>query len=281
MNKPDAILCADLHIRDDQPICRTDNYFQAQEKKLKFLISTAAEYSCPIICAGDFFDKAKSSKWLEIYIMGLIKEYEVTIHTIPGNHDLPYHSLEKISESSLGILEAAGVIKILKVDLEKLFITNIYHNKIGIMHKLLFFENISPELADNYYEELEKYHLTLLLCGDNHQTFYMDHKENIIVNPGSMMRMKADQMDHKPCFFLYYADENKIEQVFFPIEQNVITREYIDKKEIEDNKMLAYIERVNKNYKTGFDFEKNLENYIKTNKIKKSTEEKIRRYIDE
>ena len=35
--KPDAILMADIHARDDQPVARTDSYWEKQFIKLEFI----------------------------------------------------------------------------------------------------------------------------------------------------------------------------------------------------------------------------------------------------
>ena len=57
-SKADAILCADLHIRPDTPICRTDDFFDAMSKKIDFILSLSKEHNCPILMAGDLGHKA-------------------------------------------------------------------------------------------------------------------------------------------------------------------------------------------------------------------------------
>lgn len=280
-NKPYAILCADLHIREDQPVCRTDNYFAAQEKKLRFIFNLSKEHACPIYCAGDFFDKAKSSKRLEIFIMELIKEYDADIYCIPGNHDLPCHNLDELNNSSLGILEGATVIKIIKTSLGNIADLQIENKNIYISHK--YIDKFWLD-ANCFYKSFPVNNDCLYLFGDNHNTIVSHVCEDTntvhIVNPGSMMRMTADQVEHKPCIFLYYAKNNKIEKILLPIKQNIISREHIEKKEIENKQMTAFIKRMNLNYNIGFDFKNNMDNHLKTNPIKKSVEEKIWRFIE-
>jgi len=102
---PIALCCADLHMREDQPLARTDNYQETQWGKFLFLLSVAESYVIPVLCAGDFFHKSKVSKQFEKKIIRQIEQSEIDFYILPGNHDLPYHSLEHLNNSSLGILE--------------------------------------------------------------------------------------------------------------------------------------------------------------------------------
>ncbi|MCK9281530.1 MAG: metallophosphoesterase, partial [Melioribacteraceae bacterium] len=81
------IACADLHLRDSIPHARTDDYWKAQEKKFRFLIDTANEKNCDIYCAGDFFHRAKSSSFLEAWIIEQLQDLKnegLKFHVIPG-----------------------------------------------------------------------------------------------------------------------------------------------------------------------------------------------------
>jgi hypothetical protein len=78
--------------------------------------------------------------------------------------------------------------------------------------------------------------------------------------------MSADQIDHKPCVYLWYAKENKVEKVYYPIEQGVISREHIDVKEKREGRIAAFVNRLKGNVEIGLSFEKNMEQYLLTNK---------------
>ena len=62
--KADAIITADIHLRESTPICRTDNFFEALFNKIKFLKELKKQHKCKIIDGGDLFDSAKSSLYL-------------------------------------------------------------------------------------------------------------------------------------------------------------------------------------------------------------------------
>ena len=52
---PSAILTADIHLRDDIPICRTDDYWRSMWQKVKFISKLQKQYQVPVLDAGDLF----------------------------------------------------------------------------------------------------------------------------------------------------------------------------------------------------------------------------------
>jgi DNA repair exonuclease SbcCD nuclease subunit len=240
-----AILVSDLHLTDSTPVSRIDDYQAAQIRKLQFLQKLSEENNnCPVLCAGDVFDYWKASPWLCSMAYEYLPENFICI---PGQHDLPGHSLQEYEKSALGLLDKAKRIIVLKggvleVD-EDIYVegvpfgqfsnftptnVNFSKRKILMFHELVWQDN-PPSwdkngkviTADDILDNLGRY-FDLILTGDNHQGFIRENEYGkLLVNPGSMMRINADQENHKPKCYLYYADSNTIEAVDLPIEQNV------------------------------------------------------------
>jgi len=55
MKRVDAILVGDIHLRENKPICRTDDWEKVMKTKLTLIKDTAKKYNVPVICAGDVF----------------------------------------------------------------------------------------------------------------------------------------------------------------------------------------------------------------------------------
>ena len=51
----DAILTGDWHLREDTPICRTDDFQTAQWEKVRIISDLQKKYNCPVIHSGDLF----------------------------------------------------------------------------------------------------------------------------------------------------------------------------------------------------------------------------------
>lgn len=277
MKNPIALCCADLHMREDQPLARIDNYQETQWKKFLFLLKTAQSYKIPVWCAGDFFHKARTSKKFEKEIIAKIEYYDIHFNIIPGNHDLPYHSLDNLDDSSIGILELSDKVYVYNYELDSMLPGQIQDIKIGMIHSLIHRDNPmkvdGKTISTKAKTLLKKYpDLDVIISGDNHESFIAEHEGRLLINPGSMMRMTAAQIDHKPSVVLLY-DDLSYEIIYFPIEKGVIDRSHIEKKDNYDMRMDKFIKKISDKEKISVSFEENLYNYMRVNKIRKSVEE--------
>ncbi len=290
-----------MHLRLDQPECRTDNYTHTMIGKLNWLYDLQQEHgNCPVVYPGDLFDKWKSSPELEaLAILKLPKGYAV-----PGNHDLPYHNTDLFDRASLAVLTAAGTVECLHKEgslAEKLdsFITGFPEGsslkgahmerdkndrlQIALMHEMVWSKDRPyPGCeADNAKRLMKKMkNFDLIVTGDNHAQFVVENNDQILVNAGSFMRMSADQKDFKPAVYLYYADDHEVERIPIPIEKNVISRDHLDKVNKKQGRMNAFVKALNDQIEVGMSFEKNVEMYLKKNKIEKHIRTLVEETID-
>ena len=105
----DAILSADWHLRDTVPRCRTDDYWKAQEDKVKQIYAMGYEFGCPVFHAGDLFDHWKNSPYLINWCLNNLPEH---FYTCIGNHDVPQHNIDNLEKCGLGVLETAKKIEL-------------------------------------------------------------------------------------------------------------------------------------------------------------------------
>lgn len=277
----DLILCGDLHLREDTPVCRTDNFLAAQWKKLEFIFDLQMEHNCPVLCSGDLFNTAKPS--LEL-LSNVMKRIPYQFNTVYGNHDLPNHSLNEQEKCGVYALAVANKLTILEgthfnqLPEKHFFNLEIKGKKILVWHVMTY----TTELPFPGCEELKARSLLkkypeydLILTGDNHTPFTQTYEGRLLVNPGSMMRQKADQMNYKPAVWLYYAADNTVEPVYLPIEKGCISREHIDVIEQKESRIQAFIETLNKEGLDFVNFEHNLKIFLKKNGVDKKIEEII------
>ena len=298
LNKiPSAILASDLHLREDTPQCRLDNYWDVQEKKLNFLFSLAKQHQIPILIAGDLGHKPRwSCRLLEWFISKVNKE--IKIFAIPGQHDLINHRTDLWESSAVGVLHAAGAITLLGFDTFPLDIEFddfwLYGFPYGVgIQKIKRADNLKPRIAMTHEMIIEKIDLfpnqnaikgnqilkkhkqfSIVHSGDNHQPFVVEYEDRKLVNPGSLMRSTAAQEDHTPRVYLWYADTNEVEAVYLPIEQGVISRTHIDVAKERENRNEAFINRVNSDTEIELSYEDNIENYFQKYRTEKRVVEK-------
>ena len=282
--RADLIITSDFHLRESPPICRTDDFFAAQTRKLVALSKLQKEHNCPVIHGGDLWDHWKPSPYLITYaIMHLPKEF----WTIFGNHDLPSHSLDLVDKCGINTLEKVGRIKILsgthwnQIPQEASFL--IEDRKVLVWH-VMTYQGKKPWPGCTDPESLrllKKYsEYDIIITGHNHKPFIEEYENRILVNPGSLMRQSADQADFRPRVYLYYADTNEVEPVYLPLEDGVVSREHLERSEERSERINAFISKLDGEWQAGLSFEANLEEFFKHNRVRKQTKEIIYKAVE-
>jgi predicted phosphodiesterase len=308
-SKADAILCADLHIRPDAPICRTDNFFDAMENKINFILDLSKQHDCPILVAGDLGNHALNNGWPTWLLNWTIEKFDCVqyfeydnarsnLFVIPGQHDLPNHRLDLLKKSGIGVLAKAGKIKLFEkkeavnikdkfnlfafpygIEIEDPwpFDTSLHGPNIAIIHQMIIKNKpLWPgQNASKGHQILKKFpRYDLILSGDNHNSFVVEYQGRKLVNPGSMMRTTIDQENHEPQVYLWYANTNEIETVYLPIKKNVISRTHIEIAKKRESRNASFIRRINNDIEIKLSYEKNISAYFNRYRTQKRIIEK-------
>ena len=230
-----AIACADLHLSLTPPPARAGepSWFDAMARPLQEVKDLADKYKCPVLCAGDIFDRWNSPAELINFAIDKLPHRMIAT---PGQHDLPLHAIEDIRKSSYWTLVGAGVI----IDL---YPTDPYHSGGGLnpdifrVYRFPWGATIAPPrvsfsgvgfsgtniaLTHQYawipghaYPDApdaakvtiarakrEWAGYTTVIFGDNHKGWYarldMVDQSQYIFNCGGLMRRKSDELNYKP-----------------------------------------------------------------------------------
>ena len=285
--KPTAILTSDWHLREDTPTCFTGNWHQEQWKAVEIIRHLQAEYKCPVLHAGDLFHHWKPSPGLISQALWFLPE---DFHTIYGQHDLPQHNWELREKSGLNTLKVAGAVKVLSVchygqepndpTIRACELTK--QKNVLVWHHLTYIQKPFPGASGGMAEGiLRKYPQFSLICtGDNHCSFTVEYKGRRLVNPGNLTRQTAAQIDYQPRVALWYAEDNSIEWVNLPMQEGVISREHIERKEERDNRIDAFINRLDGDWKAEMSFEENLENFFQANNVREPIKDIIYKSLE-
>lgn len=288
MRKVDAILTADWHIRATTPECRLDDFLSAMWQKVEAVFSLAQTHQCPILIAGDIGHRSQWPNWLIEKFIHLINKYKVIIIAIPGQHDLPQHNLDLRHRSAYGILVEGKHIQEPALNDWALiagfpFGIRLKHSEINIAmaHQMVIEgkPDWPGQQAYNAAGLLKKFpEYRLILTGDNHKAFVIKYKNRLLVNPGSLMRTTATQVEHKPRVYLWNTEKNKVELVYLPIDPDAVDRSHIDSylaPQQQDKRIAAYVDRLNQSYELSLSYENNLEKHIQANNTISPVESRI------
>jgi len=291
--KADAILASDLHIRGDVPICRTDDYIEAQDKKLNFMFELCQTNDCPLLIAGDIGHVSQWPNRLLERFISIASKYAIDIIGIPGQHDLPQHKIDNLNKSGCGVLNACGTIQMINVPViyKDKFIINPFpwgkkivearnldlpnvamSHQMVIENKLLWPGQIAPK-GNQLIKKFVSYQL--ILTGDNHSSFVSECDNRWLVNAGSMMRMTAAQREFKPSIYKWFIGGNRIENVRLPIHEGVVSREHLKNKKNREESMSTFTSKIEDEVESTLFFEKNMESYLNKHRTKKQVKNKI------
>ena len=271
------ILMSDMHLRFDKPVCRTDDYIQAQTNKLKhvsdYMLHNGIE---TILHGGDLFDYWKPAPELITYAMSNMSHGSLI--SVAGQHDLPQHSMALLKKSGIGTLKESEYVSnykkkdvhITEVNFGEPIPTCIERTKephILIIHTYLWV-NKTPFAEDNSNAErfFDKHNcFDLILSGDNHQPFVLQDGHRLLVNPGSMMRMESSQKDYEPGFYVWDSATFELEFHPFQIDKNAVSDKHIITQEQKDARIEEFTNKLRYNFEGNLSFEKNMREFLKNN----------------
>lgn len=231
MRDPIAILTSDLHLSLSRPICRDDDdWMETQAFYLGQIKQQADKYNAPVICAGDIFDKWNSSAELINFALEHLPDEMICV---AGQHDLPLHSWEDRKRSAYWTLVQAekihditeGLCIIPKgqkfvahgfgwnVDLEPLgehrdIANHLPH--LAVIHRYCWTDGKSYPDAPRegkvsaWKKSLKGYDAAVV--GDNHIGFLTKCGECNLLNCGTFIRRKSDEVKRTPRLGFLFPD---------------------------------------------------------------------------
>ena len=297
---------SDTHLLFDSPQARLDDTHKTGLEKFEYVLSWAQANSAVILHSADFFDKRRSW-YLLPEIVTLLKKYKVPILAVFGQHDQYMRSMVTRHATMLGILEQAGLVKILGHELIYSEIgepTEVFHiwgagygeeiptptsksipnceYNILVIHAPIAVEPLWP---GHNYIDAEKFlaehtEFDMILCGDIHRNFgIMDKVGRWILNTGPMIRRRAVDYNfhHKPGFWIIDTEkENRPnhrvswEEIPHLPAEKVLSRDHIEREEESEEILQEFVDAVDVQFDAGVDFDDNLEKFLVANNIPQS-----------
>jgi len=279
------LITSDLHLRDKAPLCRTDKdekWMFTQHTMLKEIVEIAnTEHVEGILIAGDIFHKPKVSPRLEHMFIHEMSLSECNIYIMPGQHDLPGHSFERMDQSSYGVVHYHAELNALhnnkgilpmesycaweEFQSRKIHKGNIT-NDILCVHRLV--TPIHSELpAKDAITTGELFDLLsgpkIIIAGDYHHGHEhtpnrSDHKGRSVIVPGCTNRQAVDFINYKPSVVL--LDDGFISRVPLSDPVENISVEHIANRKERDERLESFISLLKEtNNNTSISFEDNIE----------------------
>ena len=291
--KPDLIISGDWHLMEEErtPPCRLDSIWEAQWDKVKQIKALQIKYEIPVFLSGDLFDHWKTSPKL---LNKTIEEMPEFVYTVIGNHDMPEHNPDLIYKSGIETLFLTDSLshfeKITAFDDEytgdwgqknPISSINWQKRKIIISHEMAYQgEPPYPGAEGDCPSIFRKYKgVDLIITGHNHKTFTARIGNQLLINPGSLTRHDADQVNHQPCVFLWNAEKNDYKIHYLKVKEGIISREHIEIQNQKKQNINHFLSKLKQSWEIGLSFEDNILRAFEENGIPKAIQEIILKWM--
>lgn len=289
-----AILLADIHLSLKAPIWRSaePDWLAAQARPLVEVGVLQKKYKCPVICAGDVFDRNRkaSDGWnappeLINYAIEYLPD---NMLAIPGQHDLPNHQYDDIHRSAYWTLVKAGKIKNIRpggpmivgdhlilfgfppgYEIEPVRSSDdVPAIFMAVVHDYVWVGGCSYPNApadrqlSRKLEQMKSY--DVVVYGDNHKGFLAKNTPTEIFNCGTLMRRKSDEIDYEPQVGLLLANGLVVQYRLDTSKDKYITKaEEQVKASLE---MGDFFDELEKLGKTALDFVEAMKEFLHSGK---------------
>ncbi len=293
-----AVLCSDIHLSHTPPVSRAaePDWYEAMLRPIKQINYLSNTNNCPVVCAGDVFDRWNSPPELVNFAIKNLPR----MYAIPGQHDLPYHDFNEIKKSAFWTLVECEVVELLYPNscmmasqdlclwgfpwgspvqpLEEDAKNN--HTAInGTVHLAVVHEYVwrqgstypgAPEEnnVSNLRRRLTGYDACVV--GDNHKGFLSKGAGDgiHILNNGSLMRRKSDEIPYRPQVGLLHADASITTHELTYEDDKFIHEAYVTNVEEKANEHLEeFLQGLKKLGAEGLSFTDALVRYMEDNKL--------------
>lgn len=270
------LFLTDTHFRNESPIHRTDNIFETQLEKLRWILEFAKKNNAQIIHGGDMFHKPSPPDIVGNRVAQLFDEFGIDVYYILGNHDVTGSNSDSFDYGLIGMFRYYKWFHFLHdkyletddcyvfgfdfsketecadyISYEEIIDPNNMINRkriIQVVHNMIVDE---PSVVINgKYKTICWKEVTstsdIVLCGHFHPGIGI--KENTLdvqfVNPGAMVRLEASdiEVNREPKVALIKIEkEIKIELVIIPHRKDVFDVKKVEFEKSKDKENSAFI----------------------------------------
>ena len=261
--EPIAVLLGDVHLSDKCPSARSSekDWFGVMAGYLDQVKQLVAMLGgVPVVCSGDLFHVYDPPPRLINFAL----DHLFTMYAVPGQHDMRNHVRSDMDCTAYGTMKRVGIV----VDLEEGKPQPI---EGCVLHGFPWGSEITPApkerpflgfhmavchcyvwTAESCHPEAPPdkhlaYTLKLLdgydcaLFGDNHKTIHHTSDSITLFNPGTFLRRRVDDIDHRPCVGILLSN-GTVKKRYLDCSSDVIVR--IEKKAEFDGGVVGFAEEL-------------------------------------
>jgi DNA repair exonuclease SbcCD nuclease subunit len=263
------VAIGDVHLCEKPPVCRKDNDFMAtQLDKLRQIGTVAKEKDAILVIAGDLYDKWDIGFELIHNVNEILKG--VSVWLVAGNHDLPYHSMDKYKSSPL-VLTKGCLLK--DLDSRAEIAAYSYGEVIKpsscnvlVQHRMVYLTDPVHGYDANTYDvkwlfnQPEYKDVNVVITGDNHKAFeYWRDDRHVWVNTGSIVRTSVTERDYEPSCWFIDTDNITVERIKLKVNTEAVDRTEMYIAQTKDTFVSEFAAQLKQQVTFQLDFKKSVD----------------------
>jgi DNA repair exonuclease SbcCD nuclease subunit len=208
---------------------------ETQLGDLQFVADIANENNARLLIAGDIFHRPQVSEKLLLQTYTILSEVRQGVQFIAGNHDVPNHMIERMDESSYGVLAELFGNKVISGHIANDCIAQgvsgfswryPFKNKMSsaeiVICHLTIVSDI-PMAAEKTVDPNDVFkwlpRAKLIIAGDIHKSMLYTNKETeqVLLVPGCLNCQASDFKDYDPVVHLFKDEE--LTKIYIPQER--------------------------------------------------------------
>lgn len=270
------LLTADWHLRQARPRCRLDeDWVETQMQQIRRIGLIAAKENVPVVVTGDVFHHPRVATEVVNRLIDELKQFKDGVYFLAGNHDLPYHSLDNLKQSSIGTLlhRFPDIGKMWKDFGFACTWAHFGNDLKGVqgtprfIHRLVWPSAESrPQIADKDIgqtaeELLEEFpDNPVIFTGDYHHAFHFEKDGRHVINPGCINIQASDMIGYQPGVDLVDLRNGiSVERIPLPEDGSLVTDSHIQADKERDTRIDALVEKVSEGQGVSLDFASNVQ----------------------
>ena len=292
MSEVIALCVADLHLSHKPPTTRAaeEDWYAAQARPLAELRGLVEKYGCPVICAGDVFEKWYAPPSIINFAIAHLPR----MYGVPGQHDLPFHRYSDVKSSAYWTLVEAGVIENVAQMIEpgkpiwagplvlhgfpfgfdvKPWTKKTRRLSVAVIHSYISTDQCShpgaPKMSRVKAWDLRLRGYATAVFGDNHLGFHDEKAGDCeVYNCGALIRRATDQRGYTPAVGLLHEDGH-VEPHFLDVSKD----KWIDEQPLEDGQseeapgLADFIGELRSLDAVSLDFKEAVERFLRNNEV--------------
>lgn len=272
------VCTADWHLSGTRPLMRTDSdWIKTQKEHLQAVRNYAKEKGATVLVAGDIYDTSVVPPEVLTAVLDFYMVLPDTVF-IAGNHDLRYHTIERMEQSSFGAVRrvtkpfpawlAASDFGSNHMDNPDAVVA--MHHQFSVKAETDIPPMRSAWTAKDWLDSYPK-SVKLIVIGDNHTPWtYESPDKRLVVNCGCLIHRTATDTQH-PCGF-YYVDTDKMQYEYIDLSKwsdGCIDLSYLTKAKEAEIRAASYdglVSELKGSVGKSYDFPSTLQEYTENNR---------------